>query len=446
MQAIILAWAEGAEGVLAVRPLCGIPLVRRHLYTLRHLGCREALILTCRGRRAQIEAAVTDGRRLGMRVSYREMDGEEGLPLGELAALEEDLLLIDAHYLVEERILSALRQRGRPALAYDSSSLWMEGVSVTVREGQVTSLGAEGGDGFFAGALFLSHQVLADLATSDLSGPPLAQLQGLAAHLQLEGVDINKLDAYVAEVRRQARLFWCRMASQEDVRQCKQALLAHAQKHTLDVVAWYINRPLEDWVIRRVADWPITPNQMSAVVSLVACVATGLFLSGWLLPGSLLTLIVNVLDGVDGKLARVKGLTTRLGYLEHSLDQLYEQSWYVAFSWAIFLRRGDTWPLVLGLCALLFDSFARHISMQFRQVMGISLADYAPFDRLFRRFDGRRNIYTYYMLLGIIFRRPLHALMAMALHAAVTAIVYLLRAGRHLHGADLGLGATSRPS
>jgi len=438
MRAIILTCEKDDGELLALRPLCGIPLVRRHLYTLRNLGWRQALILTDPGQRAQLEAAVGDPRKLGMHVSYLEVDGQEGLPLSELAALEEDLLLIEAHYLVEGRILSTLVGLDRPALAYDSSPPWSEGLSLTVRQGQVAAVGEGAGDGLYAGTLFLPRQALARLAGEHLPLAELPGLQRLAAELELTAFDVGQLDPYVAEVRRQARPFWCRVASQGEAERCREALVGEAQKRTLDVVAWYINRPLENWTTRRIADWPITPNQMSAIVSLIAFAATGLFLAGWLLPASLLTLVVNVFDGVDGKLARVKGLTTKLGHLEHSFDLLYEQSWYMAFTWATFTRRGDLLPLQLGFLALLFDSFARHVSMQFRQVMGVSLADYAPFDRLFRRFDGRRNIYTYYMLLGIIFGRPLYALAAIACHAILTSAVYAYRAGKYLHAADLG--------
>ena len=436
MQAIILAWAKDDEGLLALRPLCGIPLVRRHLYVLRNLGWRQALILTDPGQRVQLEAAVDDPRKLGAHVSYLEVDSREGVPLSELAALEEDLLLIEAHYLVEERILSALAKRGGPALACDSSPPWSEGLFLTLRQGQVAAVGA--GDGLYAGALFLPREALIRLTRERLPLAEMPRLRWLTAELELAALDVDQLDPYVAEVRRQARPFWCRVASQEEAERCRDALLGEAQKRTLDVVAWHINRPLENRITHWMADWPITPNQMSGFVSLIAFTATALFLAGWLLPASLLTLVVNVLDGVDGKLARVKGLTTKLGYLEHSFDQLYEQSWYIAFTWAVFLRRGGLWPLALGFWALLFDSFARHVSMQFRQVMGVSLADYAPFDRLFRRFDGRRNIYTYYILLAIFLDRPFYALVAMALHATVTGAVYVVRAARHLRAADLG--------
>ena len=440
MQTIILAFARDDEGLLALRPLCGIPLVRRHLYTLRNLGWRQALVLCHPDQRAQLEAAVGDPRKLGVHVSYLEIDGQEEVSLPELIALGEDLLAIEGHYLVEGRILLALAKQRDPALACDSSSPRPEGLPLTIRQGRVDTVGEEAGDRYYVGALFLPREALAHLSEAYLPLMELPRLQWLAAELELAVLDVDQLDLYVAEVRRQARPFWRRVASQEEAARCRETLLGEAQKRTLDVVAWYINRPLENWVTRRIADWPITPNQMSGIVSLIAFAATGLFLGGWLLPASLLTLVVNVLDGVDGKLARVKGLATKLGQLEHSFDQLYEQSWYIAFTWATYLRRGDLWPLVLGFWMLLFDSFARHVSMQFRQVMGVSLADYAPFDRLFRRFDGRRNIYSYYMLLGILVGRPFYALAAMALHAFVTGAVYAVRAASHLHAADLGLG------
>jgi len=440
MRTIILSCEKNDGELLALRSLCGIPLVRRHLYTLGNLGWRQALILTGSAQGAQLEAAVGDPRKLGVPVSYLETDSREGVPLSELATLEEDLLLIEAHYLVEERTLSALVRQGRPALACDSSPPWAEGLPLTIRQGRVSAVGEEAGDGLYTGALFLPREAVAHLSQAYLPLAELPRLKKLTAELEVAALEVGQLDPYVAEVRRRARPLWCRVASQREAERCRETLVREAQKRTLDMVAWHINRPLENYITRWIADWPITPNQMSGIVSLIAFAATGLFLAGRLLPASLLTLVVNVLDGVDGKLARVKGLTTRLGYLEHSFDQLYEQSWYMAFAWATFTRRGNLLPLQIGFLVLLFDSFARHVSMQFRQVMGVSLADYAPFDRLFRRFDGRRNVYTYYMLLSILLGRPFYALAAMALHAAVTGAVYVVRAARHLHAADLGSG------
>jgi phosphatidylglycerophosphate synthase len=211
-----------------------------------------------------------------------------------------------------------------------------------------------------------------------------------------------------------------------------------AQKGTLDVIAWYIHRPIENFIVRHIADWPVTPNQVSVLTSLVGFAVAGLFLTGNLLPGVLLALVVNVMDGLDGKLARVKALTSKLGELEHSFDCLYEQAWYAGFAWGLYRLTGSPLPLILGTVMLLCDSFARHVSMQFKQVTGKSLADYAPFDRAFRRFDGRRNTYSFHLLLSILLGVPPVASFTMALHAAATAVVYAIRAAHHLRRVDRG--------
>jgi hypothetical protein len=43
------------------------------------------------------------------------------------------------------------------------------------------------------------------------------------------------------------------------------------------------------------------------------------------------------------------------------------------------------------------------------------------------------------MLLGVVIGRPFCALVVMALHAAITGTVYVLRAGLHLRRADRGI-------
>ena len=47
----------------------------------------------------------------------------------------------------------------------------------------------------------------------------------------------------------------------------------------------------------------------------------------------MLALIVGVLDGIDGKLARLKAQTTKAGKREHDLDYLVETSWWAALAY-----------------------------------------------------------------------------------------------------------------
>ena len=102
---------------------------------------------------------------------------------------------------------------------------------------------------------------------------------------------------------------------------------------------------------------PVTANQVSVVVVAIALGITALLAVGNLVLGALLMPLVNVLDGVDGRLARVKGTASNLGQLEHAFDLLYEHAWYVTFAWGASLssgRRGfspsaspHSWPTAL---------------------------------------------------------------------------------------------------
>jgi phosphatidylglycerophosphate synthase/choline kinase len=430
MKAVI--WATEAEK--AMTRLCGIPLLQRLLYTLRTANMREVIIVVSSN--SLVERETGDGGNLGICLSYC-------LPhqLGE--HIDGAFLILEANYVLDERIIRSLAEGKEMAIAYDSriaatqDSSHLEEMRVSSKKGKVAGLSHSKGEGAYVGASRCSPEVLPLLDNHVL----VTCLAKAVRIFDFAALDVAVIQPYVAEIRRELPALWFRIESREDVEHCKRILVRGAEKRTLDVLAWYFNRPIENWITYHIADLPITPNLMSILTYLVAFLVTFLLLSGWLLAAALLAFIVNVMDGLDGKLARVKGMATKLGQLEHSLDLLYEQSWYIALAWAVYRLSSNPFPLALGFAAILFDSFARHVSMQFSQVMGVSLADYAPFDRRFRRFDGRRNIYTIYILLGALFGVPYYALVAIALHAFITGLVYLVRAARHLHNADRGFSA-----
>jgi len=434
---VVLANRCQADTPLAVRSVCGVPLVRRHLQVVRAYGWREAVVVVPPGAQQIVEDAVGDPATLGVRVRY--IAADEGVfPVHFLLHLDTAwLLVLEGHYVIEGALLAALIRGQADAVLCDGQPGGDVSLTIEVQDREITAWGEQAPQPThaYAGAVLLTHAALEQWAAQGGASWPtsLARLEALKA------VDVRSADLYVSEVRREVEPLWRAVETPADAEQCKGALVRAGQKHTVDAVAWYINRPLENAVALRIADWPITPNQVTILTLLVAYIAAGLFLARWWLPASLLTFVVNVLDGVDGKLARVKALSSKLGQLEHSLDLLYEQSWYISFIWASYMEHRELLVLAVGFVMLLCDTFARHVSMQFRQVMGVSLADYAPFDRAFRRFDGRRNIYTLYMLLGVITGQHFYALCAMALHALVTGVVYLVRAAKHLRGADLGV-------
>uniref|UniRef100_A0A7J3X5C0 CDP-alcohol phosphatidyltransferase family protein n=1 Tax=Thermofilum pendens TaxID=2269 RepID=A0A7J3X5C0_THEPE len=198
-----------------------------------------------------------------------------------------------------------------------------------------------------------------------------------------------------------------------------------------------LNAPLEDAIIRAVGGicW-LTPNRVTLLVNALAPLAMWLFLSGDFLRASAFSYALGVLDGVDGKLARVRGVLTKLGHLEHSLDALYEQALYASFTLGLVLQGYGLLAASLGLAFLVVDSFVRHVYNQFALVTGKPLKRYSRFDEKFALVDGRRNIYLLYFLASSAAGLPLLGLVLALAHAVVTALVYLLRAAHHLRELD----------
>ena len=231
--------------------------------------------------------------------------------------------------------------------------------------------------------------------------------------------------------------YWVDIDTKKDLDRAKELLAEHSQKKrgASDFVAHYLNRPIENKIVYLISDSRITPNQLTILTNVLAYIVTALFFFGYLLTGAILTFVVGIVDGLDGKLARTRGCSTKLGLMEHVFDLLYEFSWLIAL--ALFLSRSqDSMPLVLTACSITFIAFYRFCYDQFGRAMGVSLDVYGRFERAFRRVAGRRNIYNVYILVGVLLGVPLYSLIGILVHSALTAVVYAYRATVHLHAAD----------
>lgn len=232
--------------------------------------------------------------------------------------------------------------------------------------------------------------------------------------------------------------FWVDVDTKDDFQRAKRLIVETSQKRrgASDFVAHYFNRPIENTILYYISEWKfITPNRLTIATNILAWFITYLFFSGWLGLGSLLTFVVGIIDGLDGKIARIRGCSTKLGLMEHPFDMLYEFSWLLAL--ALFLSQSEgLLPLIFASFSITFIAFYRFCYDQFSRATGISLDVYERFERAFRRIAGRRNIYNVYILMSVLLGAPLYSLLAIMVHSALTAAVYAYRASTHLHVLD----------
>ena len=290
-----------------------------------------------------------------------------------------------------------------------------------------------------AADLLIDQRLLAWLTSQDtdamLSSGAGAPTE-LAAHLHrrsldaaspkaagVEVVTVSQLPSYWESMHGEVPLHLHRVASEADAEQAWQILLDHIQRRTLDLPARYFDPVFETLLVRRLAPTAITANQVTAVTTVLGFVVCALYCAGWLRAGVLLAIFVEVLDGVDGKLARITRTTSRLGEYEHVFDFFYENSWYLGL--ASFLSRNglpSAWTATALIIA--FDLTDNIVYAVMDKKAGRSLDNASPFLARFRLIAGRRNIYTWLFLPGFFLGVPAFSFYLAVVWAGITAAVH----------------------
>ena len=219
-------------------------------------------------RRAPLQRTLKGVERLGLRVDVADLKGH--VPNLGLAP-DQRVLVVEGDYVLDGRILrTLLAQSAECVVAYDSKPSSTQGVPVRVEDDQLQTIGAgvAADTGRYVGATVCPGRTLSPLREW-VDGGWAGRLQALTHTQSIVALDVAAIDPYVPGSRRAVRPLWFRIQTQADAQSCKDALVESAQKGTLDIMAWYVHRPIENWIVRHIADLPITPNQMSVLTSLV---------------------------------------------------------------------------------------------------------------------------------------------------------------------------------
>ncbi len=364
----------------------GLALLDRQLRQLGKLGIQEVLVLVPDAQPGPVLSLPSVATRVA-----RVPAGTSSLWAALAAAphLPEACLALSADRLVDWRVLLALRDAGGPTTFASSDGLRVEPIG-WVRADDVARFGAAIGE-------------------------------------RAERCLLARLDPYHPELRGAAEPYVLTAASAPERERAWRVLLDHVQKRALDLPGRYFDTPFENALVRRLAPTDVTPNQITLVTLLVAAVVAGLFHAGWLRVGVVLALVVGVLDGVDGKLARLKFATSKLGELEHVGDFFYENAWYLSLAshFARVTQRASCWYAGMALVACdLVDSLL-YLVVQRRT--GRMLDELTGFDRRFRAIAGRRNVYVMIFVAGFFGGRPFGAFACAVGWAAVTVVVHACR-------------------
>jgi len=411
MECLLLA----GHAALSVK-LCGLSLLERSLRTLQAAGFTRALILTD-GKELILEAPrilSPHGTKIACTFSLRPTGP---ITLEQLAAVWPDncqeLLVLRGDSVFDPRLLRLLSAQDAPVALVDSM--------VPAKFHPLVLSTSMTNRGRFCGAAVLSRDWV-----SDRNGPFEDAICEALDDGSLASVDAATRPCYSPELHRELRAYWFPSPTPGHKRVAEKVILDAAKKGTLDIPA-LAHAPIETFIVSKLCRTSITPNQITIFCNIVAWGATVLFATGHLGSAIAIALAVGVLDGLDGKLARVKLETSQAGKLEHLFDILFENSWWIALAW--HLHASGKLPeafsyLGLLLGAEILNALARTSIVRYCRK---SMAELGPFDRLFRLVSGRRNIYVWILALGLLLGNMPGVFKLIAWWEAATAAVHITR-------------------
>ena len=453
MKTLILAAGDGGRlgNLTKNKPkplikLLGLSLIERTILTTKQAGIKEFVIVV--GYLGdKIKAKLGTGDRYGVEINYIENNDhqkENGISvLKAKGLLNENFILLMSDHIFDVRILKELIDydtKSSVVLAIDRRKPLLGDTKVLEKEGRIADIGKniEESNCIDTGIFLCSPKIFSHIEEGVKEGKT-ELAHGIAKAVKnrdAEIFDITQIDSYIPSMRKEIKAFWIDIDTKEDLIKARELLIENACKGRNDLLATYVNKPIENFIVSRLASTQFTPNQITILTNVVAYTSTFLFLKGHLLFASFLTFVVSFMDGVDGKLSRVKIASSNIGKMEHAFDFLFEHSWYVAL--AIYLSKAHGVSAIL-LCTfiLLFDGFSHYCGQAFgKAIKDRPLADYGRIERLFRKFDGRKNSYIIFILIGVLLNAPFWSLVAISVWSLVSAIFYSSRTIVHLYRSD----------
>ena len=430
-------------------PLLGVPLIKRVILTAKKAGIFE-FVITIGYLGELIKNELEDGSNLGVKIEYVENDewdhrgnGVSVLKAREL--LKENFVLLMADHIFDHRILTNMlnyASNNSIILAVDRREPLKDDTKVFEKDGKICKIGknievsncVDIGIFICTPKIFSYIEKAINLNKTELS--EAIKIGSIENHVEI--FDITTIDNYNSPMRKNVDIWWQDIDTLDDLQKGKKIIIENASKNPSDLLATYVHKPIENKIVEVISKYNITPNQLTIIVNIIAYAAMFLFLFGQLLIASILTFIVGIVDGLDGKLARVKLKTSKVGSLEHSFDLLFEFSWLMALSTFLFYTTRNLWSFIFCMFILLFISFYRHIYDQFRRSAGKSLDDSGNFERVFKRIAGRRNLYNIHILIWVLMDTPFYALLTIFIHSGVTALIDSISAMIRLNRLETG--------
>ncbi|MDV2503410.1 MAG: NTP transferase domain-containing protein [bacterium] len=445
--AVILAAGEGSRlrgGDHAhpkpLTPLLGLTLLERSILSCREAGVREFLVVVGYRKEEILPHVERLQERHGVTIQVVENpDWEAGNGTSVAACapyVSGPFLVLMSDHLFEpgllERLMAADNGSGGCLLAVDrrlADIFDFDDATLVRLEGEdVTAIGKglEEPDAVDTG-FFLCRPVLFEAlakARKEGDGSLSGGIRRLTGDGRIRAVDI---DGH----------FWFDVDTPEAIEAGEERLMARLKgaKRIDGPVSRHINRFFSLKITRRLAPYPITPNQVSVASCALGFLGAAFFFAmsltaghpwlAWLLAATagLIVQASSILDGVDGEIARLKHQVTPYGaYFDYILDRYVDGLILIGMVYSSYVLSGSFSIIIVGFVALMGLPLSSVHRAKFLAKAKRNYLD--EDDGLLRYFPHSRDVRLFVIFLGGIFNQLKLAIYFLAI---VPNVVTLLR-------------------
>jgi phosphatidylglycerophosphate synthase len=405
-----------ANAPQALTKIGGISLLERARRMAIALGFRETTILSPSIDAIATELARQTWRDKALSIQYRTTPAEL-VAVEDLRAVSAvRALLISADAFYDKRLVAALIRAGDTCGLIDSDP--PPPIAALLQDAPRNSIG------WLAGAAVISPQWLAG---KDPTAAVFSELGADVAAGRVDVIDAAKEPSYIATMRREVRPCFFPAPPESMQAVAERFLINRTQKGVLDLPA-LVHAPIEKWLVAHLRRTSITPNQVTLATALLSLGVTICYATGNLLIGVIIALLIGILDGLDGKLARLKEQTTTIGKAEHALDYLLEMSWWAALAFHFQSTGQVAYAHWIWLAFFISDIVDRLAKWSVERRFGRTLDDLSRFDRLIRYVAGRRNIYIWLFAASVLIGRPAAGFLLLCGWGIASTAIHVFRA------------------
>ena len=395
------AWID-ARNPMANQRLWGLTLLERNLRELHRLEFREVTVVTAEEDDPIKHFCHVLPKSLKVSLVYDKSSSFQNL-LDKLAKTDDFILALEGHALNDRRILKRI-------------------LEVKSAGAVISPTGSNR-----AGVALLSSSEISLFENPSEKGLTFILSQAVQSS-KIRSFSLSSFEPYIENLRREIAPYLLQIETPEQLKEADQLLRKTAHKGVLEFVAMYLYPPLEFVTTRLIAHTKITPNLITVIWLILSAIAIPLFATGNLLLGIILAAISGVLDGIDGKLARLTLRFSKTGdLLDHVGGTIYDAIWYLALGW--YFANGNLNSTAAYFTYVLFGAYVvqRAVPGLFKKLHGSEIYDYAPIDTFVRLIGCRMSNNVLLMLVGIILGLARETFYFLSIWMVATAIWSTLR-------------------